>query len=503
MGNEKKSNKNSNKIFALMTYVLAFICLALGMFLPYNFAAENITSVMIGFQIPAAFDAVYKIGDGLQAMLNTPALDPTFSFTVMIADFAFDFGAALLVLYALVVVMGLFALIPVIASACSGKKKSKTYTDEVVKKNSNVALRAASFIEAFAILVLSAIALIQVTVLLLTADSILSFNYALLAAFGGTLLMLIVQAFFYKGGSGFIKFILALLSTLVIILVFDVTFIIPPVADLLKDIDLSTLLTVDGAQENLLAYVWLPLLGGTISFEGVEITVVITIISIMALGYLVFVNFVLDLMGLGKKTNKFMLVINIIRYLLEVIAAALILIMSFVIEGAEFGYLLIAILALAVLALIINIFRIVAFPKKKAAKSKSSEKAQSSEAPAKEAKKAKQQQPKPEKAHKETPVVAAEEKKEAAKEPEQKLYTPVIYNGQTDDFINTLANEQKIEFSRVFLERQNGALPQIPQYVVGGKNDKFFSSLFIYYAKVRDLISDELMNAFYKQANVM
>ncbi|MDE7330452.1 MAG: hypothetical protein K2N30_05150, partial [Clostridia bacterium] len=83
------------------------------------------------------------------------------------------------------------------------------------------------------------------------------------------------------------------------------------------------------------------------------------------------------------------------------------------------------------------------------------------------------------------------------------VYTPVIYNGPTDDFIRTLSNDQKLEFSRIFLERQASALTCIPDYNVGGKNDKFFASVFIYYSKVRDLVSDGLMNEIYKQANLM
>lgn len=498
MGNEKKSKKNSNKIFALITYVIAFVCLLLGLFLPYNFA-DPVNS-MIGLQLPAAFDAVYTFGNGMQALFNTPALDASLSFTLTVAELNIDLGAVLLVLYGVVVVAGLIALIPVIASACASKKKSKNYATEVVKKHSNVALEAASFIEVLAILVLSVYSLLHLSTL--TEAGILAFNYAVLAAFGGTLLMLVVQAFFYKGGSGFIKFILALLSALVVILLYGVNFIIPPLEGILKDIDLSSLFTGAGANPDVFQLMAGTITGAAFNFENKEVTAIILEIGVLVFGWFAFINFVLDLMGLGKRTNKFMLVVNVIRYGIEFIAAALVVAMTFFIEGITLGYLAIAVLALATVSLIINIFRLVASPKKKTAAAKKGEKAQPAEANAKDDKKT-TKQPKTEKATKETKESAPAEVKKDGKAAEQKLYTPVIYNGPSDDFIKTLANEQKVEFSRVFLERQNGALPQIPEYVVGGKNDKFFSSLFIYYTKVRDLISDELMNACYKQANVM
>lgn len=503
MGNEKKSKKNSNRIFALITYLIALICLLLGLFLPYDFAKP--VDTMIGMQIPAAFDSIYKIGNGMQELLKTPAFDPALSFPVAIGEMlAIDLGAILLVLYSVVAVAGIIALIPVIASTCRNKKKKakKTSPEEIEaayyeersgKHEKNVALRAASFIEVFAVMVLS----IYVFFHLATLGDIMKFNYAVLAAFGGTLLMLIVQAFFYKGGSGVMKFVLALMSTLAIVLIYGVNYIIPPLADVLKDIDITSLFTVSGTGVSAIEFILAPLLGAAISFEGLEITMMILYICVMVFGYLAVVNFVLDLMGLGKKTNKFMLVVNIIRYFLEFAAIAVVLIMAFVIKEVTFGYLTIALLVLAALAFIFNIFRLVAYPKKRKAKKGKKAASGAVAVEARESNKAKKQ-PKPEKV-KEEPVVFAKE----TAEPEQKVYNPVIYKGDTDDFINTLANEQKIEFSKVFLERRSGALPQIPNYVVGEKNEKFFSSIFIYYARVRDLISDELMNKIYKQANIM
>ena len=55
----------------------------------------------------------------------------------------------------------------------------------------------------------------------------------------------------------------------------------------------------------------------------------------------------------------------------------------------------------------------------------------------------------------------------------------------------------------MFIEHQHGKLAGVPDYVVSGQNEKFFSSVFIYMARIREHISDGLMNALYKQANMM
>ena len=72
-----------------------------------------------------------------------------------------------------------------------------------------------------------------------------------------------------------------------------------------------------------------------------------------------------------------------------------------------------------------------------------------------------------------------------------------------DEFIRTLSTEQKVEFSKVFLERQCGNLNFIPDYSVSGNNDKFFTSIFIYFVRLRNLVSDGLLNKMYEYKNLM
>ena len=87
---------------------------------------------------------------------------------------------------------------------------------------------------------------------------------------------------------------------------------------------------------------------------------------------------------------------------------------------------------------------------------------------------------------------------------ETRIYTiNTIYGGPTDDFIRKLSNDEKIEFARTFIEKSKGEIGNIPDYVIGGNNRMFFSSVFIYLGRIRGLISDNLLNKMYKELNMM
>lgn len=76
-------------------------------------------------------------------------------------------------------------------------------------------------------------------------------------------------------------------------------------------------------------------------------------------------------------------------------------------------------------------------------------------------------------------------------------------NGVTDKFIQKLNDEQKQEFLKIFIERPDGCISGIPDYVIGGDNSKFFSNVFIFLARVRDLVSDGLMNKMCEELNLI
>ncbi|MDE6001070.1 MAG: hypothetical protein K2G96_01925, partial [Clostridia bacterium] len=78
-----------------------------------------------------------------------------------------------------------------------------------------------------------------------------------------------------------------------------------------------------------------------------------------------------------------------------------------------------------------------------------------------------------------------------------------VYQGPSDEFMRKLTNDEKIEFSMTFIEKSKGDIGKVPDYVIGGDNKKFFSSVFIYLGRVRNLISDGLLNKMYKELNML
>ena len=84
------------------------------------------------------------------------------------------------------------------------------------------------------------------------------------------------------------------------------------------------------------------------------------------------------------------------------------------------------------------------------------------------------------------------------------IYTiDTIYAGPMDDFIRKLSNDERIEFAKTFIEKNRGDLGNIPDYVVGGENKKFFNVVFIYLGRIRGLVSDGLLNKMYKELNML
>lgn len=80
------------------------------------------------------------------------------------------------------------------------------------------------------------------------------------------------------------------------------------------------------------------------------------------------------------------------------------------------------------------------------------------------------------------------------------VYTyKAIYNGPTDDFINTLEDSEKIEFVQVFLEKSRGKVSGVPDYVIGGENADFFPAIFVHLNRFRNILSDGLIAKIYKQ----
>ncbi|MDE7083273.1 MAG: hypothetical protein K2O89_06210 [Clostridia bacterium] len=522
MAKKEKSLKRPNKVVALITYIIALVALLLGLFLPYGTNPDlyGTTDAIWAFQLPQALSKAVPVQGLIDLLTNAEGsiVGAPFTYSLPITfngliEGGYDLGALFTVLYALVVLAGIIALIPAIVSTFS--KKSRR----------NTALSAASFIEVIAFLFVSFFVFVQLTNYTLYGSEILAaipyqWSWPLLGAFGGTFVMLVVQSVFYKKGSGIFKFILLLLSTLALMLaIYDLGAIIPPIKEPLDELIHKTDSLFDGKLYYSVALGTsvigiLPVLmlfcgaeGGlptiTAAMDGMTAIQQTLFICTLILALLVLINFLLDAMGLGKTTKRYMLVSNVVRYTLELIAAALVIILPFFIDSATTGLMSIVIAVLALVALILNIIRLIRFDRKRAKINK---------AVAAEMKKANgvidDEQPA------EAPEVEEEKpfvyippqynlQEETVEEEEPQVYNPVIYNGPTDDFIKTLTTEQKVEFSRVFLERQCGNINFIPEYNVGGSNDRFFNSVFIYFARLRSIVSDGLFNKMYEYGNLM
>ena len=76
-----------------------------------------------------------------------------------------------------------------------------------------------------------------------------------------------------------------------------------------------------------------------------------------------------------------------------------------------------------------------------------------------------------------------------------------FYNSKSfDPFIAVLNNEERNQFTELFILKYKGVMPEIPDYQVGGDNKEFFRKLFIYLGQYRDKIPDGLLAKIYQFA---
>ena len=76
-----------------------------------------------------------------------------------------------------------------------------------------------------------------------------------------------------------------------------------------------------------------------------------------------------------------------------------------------------------------------------------------------------------------------------------------FYNTKSfDPFIATLDNDERAQFTELFILKFKGVMPEIPDYVVGGDNKEFFRKIFIYLGQYRDRIPNNLLAKIYQFA---
>lgn len=533
------TTKKSYKVAALITYVIALLCLLAGLLVPLKGTSFDLENMLL-LQLPDALNKALAPFVALNLELGNAFI---LSFTLKIGSLGtIDFGAWLVLLYALIVVIGIICLIPAII----GSKKKRT------------AMNVAFAIEALAIIVLGIITFLQLIHYAYPAldmgNGLDKWFYGTTIALGGSILMAIIQRIICDKGSGVIKTITFLLSGVV---VFVTLFIVgglvkqlsQPIDDLANQLKMSDgLYTADGTVvtgwdqiQNLFSF-------RLSYFKNLsdDIKIKVLDISVLVLAVIACINLFLDAIGIAKKTNKFMLVCNWIKYLIALIAAIIILIVALVLKYT-LGVMLILVLIILVIQLVITIIRTALYNKAKKASKQSkyyevetedesgAEVEPEPEADVKEelvSYAAPYAEPVPvtdvheaeaapvatevhEEVHETAEPVAHEEIHETAapapvytheeEVPAHSSYYDAspIYRGPTDAFIDKLSNSEKISFYEVFIERKTGKLSVIPEYRPGGDNTKFFSYAMIYYTRFRNDIPDSLMSKIYHECKLV
>lgn len=525
MANKNTQQKGSRKGSgaAKFTYFVALLALIAGLVLPIGFKFDgSYMSNMLGWQLPAALNTV--IG---RKVLSFGAESFALSHEVSILGMkalTFDLGAYLTLLYGAITVIGIIWLIPVL-----------------IGKNGYKAVAKASFIEVLAMLFLVPLFIVLLFESLTLDGGFPWMTYLpLLIALGGNFLMMFFQSLIYKGSSGFMKFMMVLFSVVALLVaVIPAFFVIPALKTPYEKLAemLGEKFSVVTLYGDAMGLTFVTLFFHSNVFEGLSnpMDMVVWIAGLTAT-LLVIVNLVLDVLGMGKKTNKFMLGCNIFRYLLELLAAATLIVLTFV-NKYTIGLPACVLAGVAFLQFLINIIRASSYKKRvKAAKKRQAEQqkmerktqmyskqpttgyandaaaanaylsgADDRRAAADKEREAKRKEREERRAKEQAEREAAERAeaeamaKKRAKSDDNVYNVTQIYKGPTDEFIKELTNDEKIEFAQTFLERREAALPEIPDYIIGGNNDKFFSSIFIYFGRIRDRVSDGLMNKFYEQ----
>lgn len=460
------TRKAKKKYLAVITYCIALVCLILGLFLPIYDGND-----MLFMSLPDAFCKLFGINHSFGHEL-------TREYIVNFGSSGIDFLALTVLLYAVVTVAGIVLLVPVLAS--NSRKKTASicaYTGETA-----------------AAIVLYVYTLLHILNFAdaMEAGQSFTWDYGVIGiAFGGTLLMLIIQSIGYKGRSGIIKLVCALLGAVAVMFMLDW----PTLFNYTKyeifggNFFIGYYNDIDG----------ITMLNGFFS-EGFKLfgsaSARMAACGMTGIGaLLVLVNFAIDLIMLCTDTKKSSLIVDVIRYALEVVLllVAMIIILALNASNLSPGLMMVAIFAVAVVQLTISSIRCGLF--RSSRRRQSEPEAENAEIPA------------PQPSYAPTayvhpvymqPVYAAPQT--GGQTGGEIVYAPrEIYRGPSDSFIETLEESEKIEFGKMFLDKQKGPCPELPDYVVGGDNEEFFNCIFLYLGKYRTLISDGLMNKIYQQ----
>ncbi len=522
--------KKTRKGGAIATYIIVLIGLLVAFLIPAGFDFKNWTTTALVMQLPDVVRIVLgTLGVEIKALTDFCAGQASFALSTPIyftENFTLDLNAWLVCVYAVVTVVAIVCIIPVLAG----------------KKDKFTSLRTAFTLEAISVIVLFIINLMNIIELVNGAYAL---NEPMLISFGVLLLMGIIQRIMADGGSGVMKLVLFLLMLITMLLAFfSITAIITNADfvdwfnDLVSNFNgLSAgLFGGEGVKgfelgADFVIYTQAGNAMGPIDAvkdaygSFTEIYGQVFYIAGFVLAAMMVINCFLDMLGIYKKTNKFMLVANQVRYLIEIVAAIVAIVMVFLMgENAEFGIMIIVLAVLLIVGYVLNLIRMITYgPRKRAQEAAENSIPVNTDAYFTDA----EGQAVDEDVfgneyaatghstgvtpiESTTTIPATASADAAAQQPvtvmpieSQNVIYNVhpIYNGPTDSFIKTLTNDEKVEFLEVFIQRNKGALTVIPDYKIGGDNTKFFSAVIIYYARVSDLISDGLMDKLFDACN--
>jgi hypothetical protein len=511
----KTGKRNAiNKGMIVGSYIIALLCLWAGLLVPAYGTGGELVDRMLIFYIP---DTINKIvGRQLINWNMTRTFTETYAKTVF--GLQINLLAYALAVYAFFAVLGIPMLIPVLC----GSRKRKT------------SLVFAGIVEVPAALAL------ELYVMFFSAGSQDAFiNYGALVAMGGVLLMLACQCIASKHGAlGIYKVWMYILSALGVLALADITVVMEifttpfaKLADLLKS-SVGFIGTTIGFYYLSDCILNVNQIGTIIA--GMSALGKAMAILAMVTAALVTLNMIFDTLALGagakydkkgnEKHNHASKRFELIRYLLQLICAILTVILAMLAKETV-GIYLYAIVVISFLQFIAAVIRLARrvpeaqedyYEEDSKAAAKATVKLE--ESPEEESLDATEEQTTvaPVYVYQDTAADSVDEElskeqkkqlkkeeamnKKLAKEEAKKAEDKPKYDGPTDDFIETLDDDQKFEFKDTFLDKNKGTISGLPDYQVGEENKDFYENFFIYLGSLHKTVSDGLLQKVYQRA---
>lgn len=503
-----ENNNKSYKGVIVITYLIAVACMIVSLCVPFygNIADREWTTnnAILFIYLPGLFNIAVgrTVFKGEWVAGNSSLSFEKYGkalFGVQVEPLAWA-----LLAYALVVVLSIIFIIPVLAG----------------KKSKNTSAKCAYFIEVLALLVLAFYFIVGMSKY--GIDSIV-YHYNLVLAAVGTLLMLAIQSITQKKSLGTVKVVLAVLSGVAVLCLYDVGSMVKylfnansAINSFEKDV-LGAIGSCGGfaqiSGETIFGKHGIGLLMDADvlknAFSGGDGAIKLFNVALIGLAVMTLLNLMFDVIGIatGSKytkkgftnPNQKSKIFSLIRYIISFAFAVIAIIALLVAKDGKVGFNLYILALVVLIQLIIAIVRVCRIKGQKE-RAKLEEELSESEDDEFD-----------EEAEEDEEFVAPvqEEVKQEEKQvqPEPEVHTIVynvktVYNGPTDEFIETLSTDEKIEFAKIFLEKSKGEIPKgVPDYEVGGNNEDFFPAIFIQLGKTRQLVSKDLLKKLYVYLN--